>query len=62
VRHRHDCGECQRACPLDIPLGLINLQLARVVAERFGYQAGDDPTVPAPIGAYRLDDPQEFIL
>ncbi|QQR74166.1 MAG: 4Fe-4S dicluster domain-containing protein [Holophagales bacterium] len=57
-----DCGECQRACPLDIPLGLINLRLARVVAERFGYQAGDDPTVPAPIGAYRLDDPQEFIL
>lgn len=57
-----DCGECERACPLDIPLGLLNRKLARVVADRFDHRAGDDPTVPAPIGAYRLDDPQEFIL
>jgi len=55
------CGECQRACPADIPLGLLNKKLAHVVAERFGYRAGDDPAVPAPVGAFRLDDAQEFI-
>ena len=57
-----DCGECARACPVDIPLGLINRALARVVAERFDYRPGDDPSVPAPIGAFRVDDGQEFIL
>ncbi len=55
------CGECERACPADIPLGLINAKLAAVVAERFDYRAGDDPSVPAPIGSFRTDDGQEFI-
>ena len=57
-----DCGECQRACPADIPLGLLNRKLARVVAERFDYRPTDDPSVAAPIGAFRKDDAQEFIL
>jgi ferredoxin len=57
-----DCGECQRACPADIPLGLLNKKLAEVVAGRFAYRATDDPGIPAPIGAYKLDDAQEFIL
>jgi formate dehydrogenase subunit beta len=56
-----DCGECERACPADIPLGLLNRKVARVVAERYGYVAADDPSQPAPIGTYRLDDAQEFI-
>jgi formate dehydrogenase subunit beta len=56
------CGECERACPSRIPLGLLNGKLARVVAERFDHRATDDPAVPAPIGAFRTDDAQEFIL
>ena len=56
------CGECERACPSDIPLGLLNAKLAQVVAQRFDYRASDDPAVPAPIGAFRTDDAQEFIL
>jgi len=57
-----NCGECERACPAQIPLGLLNRKLARVMADRFGYRVTDDPSAPAPIGAYRLDDEQEFIL
>ncbi len=57
-----DCGECERACPVGIPLTLITRHVARVVADRFGYQTSDDPAVPEPIGTYRLEDPQEFIL
>ena len=57
-----DCGECARACPVDIPLGLLNRKVAQVVAERFDYQTSDDPSVPAPIGTYSLSDRQEFIL
>lgn len=56
------CGECERACPVGIPLTLISHRLAQVALERFGYQASDDPAVPAPIGTWRSDDPQEFIL
>lgn len=55
------CGECERACPATIPLALINRKLQQVVAERYHVTVSDDPAVPAPIGAFRLDDPQEFI-
>jgi ferredoxin len=56
------CGECERACPVGIPLGLINRKVADVVEERFQYRASDDPDKPAPIGAFRLEDDEEFIL
>lgn len=56
------CGECTRACPSDIPLGLILKHVANSVEQRFGYKVSDDPGVPAPIGSYKADDAQEFIL
>lgn len=55
------CGECERACPADIPLNLIGRKIAEVVAARYGYHVTDDPSQPAPVGAWRMDDPQEFI-
>jgi len=56
------CGECTRACPSHIPLSLILAHVARHVERRFGYQVDDDPSIPAPIGAFKTDDSQEFIL
>lgn len=56
------CGECTRACPAGIPLGLILAHVAGKVGERFGYRVSDDPSVPTPIGTFRTDDSQEFIL
>lgn len=57
-----DCGECERVCPSGIPLGLLTRKVASIMKERFAYQVSDDPEVAAPIGTYRLDDQQEFIL
>jgi formate dehydrogenase subunit beta len=57
-----DCGECERACPAGIPLGLLNRKAASIVANRYGYSVTDDPSVETPIGTYRLDDEQEFIV
>jgi len=56
-----DCGECERFCPVGIPLSLVNRKLQQIVAERYAYTVSDDPENPAPIGDYRLDDKQEFI-
>jgi formate dehydrogenase (coenzyme F420) beta subunit len=55
------CGECERFCPVDIPLSLLNRKLQQVVADRFDYVVSDDPVKPAPIGDYRPDDREEFI-
>jgi len=55
------CGECERFCPVDIPLSLLNRKLQQVVADRFDYVVADDPEKAAPIGDYRPDDRQEFI-
>lgn len=56
------CGECTRACPAGIPLGLILRHVAQSVEQRYGYKVTDDPKVATPIGAFRTDDSQEFIL
>jgi coenzyme F420-reducing hydrogenase delta subunit/ferredoxin len=55
------CGECARACPAGIPLGLLNLSLARAAEKHFGYQAGIDPKVEPLIGSYALTDKEDFI-
>ena len=55
------CGECARACPVGIPLGLLNLTLARAAEKHFGYQAGMDPKIEPLIGSYALTDKEDFI-
>jgi hypothetical protein len=42
------CDECERVCPVDIPIGLLNRKLAEAVHEAFGHRAGFAP-VPSPI-------------
>jgi ferredoxin len=55
------CLECERACPKEIPLGLLTRYVAGVVDQRFGYKPCDDPSVPAPMGEIKTDDEEEFI-
>jgi ferredoxin len=56
-----DCGECERACPLDIPLRFLNKKLEKEAKELFGYEVGFDPALPALISCFRDEDPQDFI-
>ncbi len=56
------CGECERACPEGIPVHLFNHFMAGVVRDAFDHVVGDDPAVPAPVGAFRKDDAEEFIV
>ncbi len=35
-----ECNECERVCPMDIPLSLLNRKLVKEVGELFGHQGG----------------------
>jgi coenzyme F420-reducing hydrogenase delta subunit/ferredoxin len=41
------CDECERVCPMDIPISLLNVKLAQEMQSRFGHQAGRD-VLPSP--------------
>jgi formate dehydrogenase subunit beta len=56
-----DCGECERVCPVGIPLGKINRQMIRVVKESFDFEAGRDLNIKSPLACFRQDDPEDFI-
>ena len=57
-----ECGECERACPMDIPLSLLNTKLAMAVEDAFGYRTGIDAEALPPMFEFREDDNDEFIL
>ncbi len=55
------CGECDRVCPANIPLNLINRKLAAVSEESFGYRSGYDEKAHPPMVVYHPDDKENFI-
>jgi ferredoxin len=57
-----NCGECERVCPVDIPLMLLNRFLARQVKAHFGYLAGYDVEEYQPFATYKSEDSEDFIL
>lgn len=38
-----ECNECERVCPMELPLSLLNRKLAKEVYEMFGFRAGLEP-------------------
>ena len=56
-----DCGECERACPVNIPLRMLNKKLEKEAKELFGYDVGFDTDQPALISCFRDGDPEDFI-
>lgn len=70
VKHAHmagrciECGECERVCPVNIPLMLLNQKLIKDVGKLYGgpeaglqYAEGNKP----PLSVYRIDDPDSFL-
>ncbi len=57
-----ECGECERVCPANIPLGKLNRKMARVVREKYGFEPGIDPEAEPFQAGYKPDDPEDFIL
>ncbi len=57
-----ECEACETACPVGIPLMLLNRSMARTVKEAFDYEAGRDPEAQPPLRTFNLDDDNSFIL
>ncbi|MFA5793525.1 MAG: 4Fe-4S binding protein [Candidatus Brocadiia bacterium] len=57
-----NCGECQRACPVGIPLMLFNRMIYNNIKDNFGYEAGFNPDNPPPLATYNPDDKENFII
>jgi hypothetical protein len=38
------CDECERVCPMELPLSLLNRKLAKEIQALFHYRAGDEPS------------------
>jgi ferredoxin len=56
-----DCGECERVCPVNIPLRLLNTMLEREALEMFQYAPGLDAEQPSLISSFRDGDPNDFV-
>ncbi|RKZ39425.1 MAG: Fe-S oxidoreductase [Gammaproteobacteria bacterium] len=55
------CGECTRACPVDIQVDLFNQRMKDVVQGSFGYKSGYSETEKPPLITYMTDDSENFI-
>ncbi len=51
-----DCYACDEACPMHIPLSLLNRRIAKEIDLLFEYRAGGDPDVPPPLATFRKDE------
>lgn len=56
-----DCGECERACPVGIPLRDINKKIEKDVNELFSYEAGADSEQKPLFSSFDKNDPEDFI-
>ncbi|MFP3880017.1 MAG: Coenzyme F420 hydrogenase/dehydrogenase, beta subunit C-terminal domain [Dehalococcoidia bacterium] len=56
-----DCGECERACPMNIPLRSLNEKVEKDLLELFDYVAGVDVDQRPPLTTYQVGDLDEFL-
>jgi coenzyme F420-reducing hydrogenase beta subunit len=56
-----DCAECERVCPVNIPLRLLNTRLEMEAFETFEYNPGSDMNAPTLTSSFKDTDPNSFI-
>jgi formate dehydrogenase subunit beta len=58
-----ECGECERACPMDLPLMTLMHKQVRDIDRLFGPYEGGGLTDkgPDPLRTYKTDDVEEFM-
>jgi ferredoxin len=56
-----NCGDCSRACPVGIPLFLLNQKLIDVTFSAFGFRSGLAAKSDNALSTFKPDDPEDFI-
>lgn len=56
------CGECDRACPADIPLSLINRRMSMEAKNLFSFVSGRSLETPTLVGSYNEKDNDELFM
>jgi len=56
-----DCGNCERACPVGIPLRSMSKKMYDIVDETFHYKAGSDKKELPLMASYEQTEAEEFI-
>ncbi len=57
-----DCGSCEAACPMDIPLRLLTKKLEKEALSAFSFESGLDPEAPLLLTTFREEDPEDFMI
>jgi ferredoxin len=56
-----NCGECGRACPVAIPIHLLNFVTVTTVKDKFAVAAGTSATLEPVMSNFSPDDKEDFI-
>jgi len=56
-----DCGECERACPVNIPLRSLTKEMYDLVDELFHFKSGMDKDAAPLMTAYECEEAEDFI-
>lgn len=56
-----NCGDCARACPMEIPLNLLTYKLIEPIKNDFGAVAGLQAKMESVLSAYKIGDRESFI-
>jgi formate dehydrogenase (coenzyme F420) beta subunit len=56
-----NCGECARACPLGIPLNVLNHVLAEEIRQGFGARGGTQLKLEYALSTFKPNDKENFI-
>jgi ferredoxin len=56
-----DCGECERACPVNIPLRSLSKKMYDLTGELFDFKAGIDINASPLMASYEANDVEDFI-
>ena len=56
-----DCGECERVCPVNIPLRSLSREMYDIVDDLYQFKAGVDKDAAPLLTHYELEDKEDFI-
>ena len=57
-----ECGECERVCPMDLPIMRQTRKMLKDINDLFGdYECGMPNDSKPVLGEYKLEDPDEFM-